>query len=56
MNWHLIPISEIAQLLNSTPSGIDHDTASQLLVQHGKNEIEDKKKENHSSNVFPSVF
>ena len=44
MNWHLIPISEIAQLLNTKPSGIDSVTASQLLIQYGKNEIEDKKK------------
>lgn len=44
MNWHLIPVSEIAQLLNTKPSGIDSVTASQLLIQYGKNEIEDKKK------------
>lgn len=56
MNWHLIPISEIAQLLNSTPSGIDHDTASQLLVQHGKNEIEDKKKKTILQMFFHQFF
>ena len=56
MNWHLIPISEIAQLLNSTPSGIDHDTASQLLVQHGKNEIEDKKKKTILQMLFHQFF
>jgi Ca2+-transporting ATPase len=44
MNWHLIPVSEIAQLLNTTPSGIDSVTASQLLEEYGKNQIEDKKK------------
>ena len=44
MNWHLIPISEIAQLLNTTPSGIDSVTASKLLEECGKNQIEDKKK------------
>lgn len=56
MNWHLISISEIAQLLNSTPSGIDHDTASQLLVQHGKNEIEDKKKKTILQMLFHQFF
>jgi Ca2+-transporting ATPase len=44
MNWHLLPLSEITQLLNTTPSGIDNLTASQRLVEHGKNEITDKKK------------
>ncbi|TDE53010.1 cation-translocating P-type ATPase [Flavobacterium sp. GT3P67] len=44
MNWHLIPLSEIAQLLNTTPSGIDDVTASERLREHGKNQIEDKKK------------
>jgi Ca2+-transporting ATPase len=44
MNWHVIPHSETARLLNTTPSGIDHTTASLLLTEHGKNEIVDKKK------------
>jgi len=44
MNWHVIPHSETARLLNTTPSGIDHTTASLLLNEHGKNEIVDKKK------------
>ena len=44
MNWHLLPLAEIAQLLNTTPSGIDNLTASQRLVEHGKNQITDKKK------------
>ncbi|TDE28800.1 cation-translocating P-type ATPase [Flavobacterium ranwuense] len=44
MNWHLIPLSEIAQLLNTTPSGIDDVTASERLRKYGKNQIEDKKK------------
>lgn len=44
MNWHLLPLTEISQLLNTTPSGIDATTAAQRLLEHGKNEIEDTKK------------
>jgi Ca2+-transporting ATPase len=44
MNWHLLPLSEIKRLLNTSPSGIANLTASQRLSEHGKNQIEDKKK------------
>ena len=44
MNWHLLPLSEISRLLNTNPSGIDAVAASQRLYEHGKNQIEDKKK------------
>ena len=44
MNWHLLPIDEIEQLLHTTPSGIDAITASERLAAYGKNQIEDKKK------------
>lgn len=44
MNWHLLPLTEISQLLNTSSKGLDTATASQLLVEHGKNEIEDTKK------------
>lgn len=44
MNWHLLPLTEIAQLLNTTTSGIDNLTASQRLVEYGRNQITDKKK------------
>jgi Ca2+-transporting ATPase len=44
MNWHLLPLSEIAQLLNSSPKGFDSITASELLLEYGKNQIDDKKK------------
>ena len=44
MNWHLLPLSEITQLLNSSPKGLDSITASELLLECGKNQIEDKKK------------
>ncbi|MFV7234322.1 cation-transporting P-type ATPase [Flavobacterium sp. ZB4R12] len=44
MNWHLLPLSEIAHLLSTNPSGIDAVRASQRLHEHGKNQIEDKKR------------
>ena len=44
MNWHLLPIPEIAQQLNTTPAGIDKTLAVKRLSEYGKNEIEDKKK------------
>lgn len=44
MNRHLLPFTEISQLLNTTPSGIDSLTASERLIEHGKNQITDKKK------------
>ncbi len=44
MNWHLLSLSEISQLLDSKPSGLDSLIASERLSEYGKNEIEDKKK------------
>jgi Ca2+-transporting ATPase len=44
MNWHLLPLTEIAQLLNSSSKGLDSITASELLLEYGKNQIEDQKK------------
>ncbi len=44
MNWHLLSITEIEKLLNSTPSGIDTIIASERLSEYGKNEIEETKK------------
>jgi Ca2+-transporting ATPase len=44
MNWHLLPLSEINRLLHTSPSGIANITATQRLSEHGKNQIEDKKK------------
>lgn len=44
MSWHILPISEIEQLLNTTSSGIDDVSAAERLSKHGKNQIEDKKK------------
>jgi Ca2+-transporting ATPase len=44
MNWHLLPLSEIEQLLNTSSSGIDNVRAKQCLSEQGKNQIEDIKK------------
>ncbi|MBW4360930.1 cation-translocating P-type ATPase [Flavobacterium taihuense] len=44
MNWHLLQLSEIEQLLNSSPKGLDSITASELLLGNGKNQIADQKK------------
>lgn len=44
MNWHLLPLTEISQLLNTSPSGIDNISAAQRLEEYGKNQITDKKK------------
>jgi Ca2+-transporting ATPase len=44
MNWHLLPLSEISQLLNTSPSGIDNISAAQRVKEYGKNQITDKKK------------
>lgn len=44
MNWHILPLSEISQLLDTSPSGIDQVRAAQRLIEFGKNRIEEKKK------------
>jgi P-type Ca2+ transporter type 2C len=44
MNWHLLSITEIADLLHSTASGISNSIALERLSEYGKNEIEDKSK------------
>ena len=43
MNWHLLPLLEISQLLNPTPAGIDSITTLQRLAKHRKNKKEEKK-------------
>lgn len=44
MNWHLLPLTEIAQLLSTAPAGIDTNTAMELQLVYGKNVMEDSKK------------
>lgn len=43
-NWHLLRLTEITGSLNTSPSGLDENTASQRLNEYGKNQITDKKK------------
>lgn len=54
MNWHLLPLSEVFQLLNTTPSGIDNISAKERLIEYGKNQIVEKK-ENRFTNAFASA-
>ena len=44
MNWHLLPLTEISLLLNTSHIGLNTIDSTQRLVEHGKNEIEDTKK------------
>ncbi len=44
MKMHLLPLSEVSRLLDTSPSGIDQTTALKRLAEYGKNQIEDKKK------------
>ena len=44
MNWHLLPITKVTQLLETSPLGIDVSIASKRLEKNGKNQIEDAKK------------
>lgn len=44
MNWHLLPLTEISQLLNTSPSGLSKESATHRLIEHGKNEIRDAKR------------
>jgi Ca2+-transporting ATPase len=44
MNWHLLPISEVSCLLDTSQSGIDQTIASKRLAEYGKNQIDEKKR------------
>ncbi len=52
MNWHLLPLSEIAEKLKTTPNGIDNASAAERLTEYGKNKIEDKKKKTVWSMIY----
>ena len=45
MNWHLIPIEQVAALLNTTPSGVHEKDVVRLLKKFGRNKILIKKKQ-----------
>ena len=44
MNWHLLPIDELTELLNTGKKGLDALSASQRLEEFGYNILEEKKK------------
>ena len=44
MEYHVVPVADVARSLNTTPAGLDPATAQQRLDEHGKNQIEDAKK------------
>jgi Ca2+-transporting ATPase len=44
IDWHLLPLSEVSEKLDTSPSGIDENTANQRQSQYGKNKIKYKKK------------
>lgn len=39
MNHHLLPISEIQQLLNTNPDGLHQSTVEERQNEYGKNEL-----------------
>lgn len=44
MNWHTLPAEEALKQTGSSPEGLDDNTAKQKLAEHGKNELQGKKK------------
>jgi len=44
MNHHLLPVSEIQQLLDTKPEGLNQSAVEERLKQYGKNEMTEKKK------------
>lgn len=44
MNYHLLPVSKIYQLLNTSKQGLGVATAEQRQLQYGINELTEKKK------------
>jgi Ca2+-transporting ATPase len=45
MNWHLIPIEEVAALLKTTPSGVHEKKVLELLKKFGHNKIQKTRKQ-----------
>ena len=44
MNYYLLPILEIKELLNTGQHGLSTTEAEERLLQYGKNELTEKKK------------
>ena len=55
MNHHLLPISEIEQLFNTSEAGLKTVAAEKLLLEFGKNELAAKKKKS-TIVIFLSQF
>lgn len=55
MNHHLLPISEIEQLFNTSEAGLNTVAAEKLLLEFGKNELAAKKKKS-TIVIFLSQF
>lgn len=46
MNWHLLPLSEVSRLLDTSPSGLEQTNASKRLIEYGKNKLDNNRKKN----------
>jgi len=44
MDYHVVPIEEVARSLHTTPAGLDTATARQRLAEHGPNQLADARK------------
>ncbi|QIP14122.1 cation-translocating P-type ATPase [Spirosoma aureum] len=44
MDYYVVPVSEVARSLKTSPTGLTLETARQRLTEYGKNQIEDAKK------------
>ena len=43
MEYHIIPIADVARSINTTPAGLDSAIAQQRLAKSAKNQIGDAK-------------
>ena len=44
MDYHVVPVEEVARSLHTTPAGLDTATARQRLAEHGPNQIADARR------------
>ena len=44
MNYHLLSLSEISRLFNTTPNGLDSVAVNKLLLKYGRNILAESKK------------
>jgi Ca2+-transporting ATPase len=55
MNWHLLPLSEVSRLLDTSLSGLEQINASKRLSEYGKNQINDTKKKTAVRMMFEQL-